>query len=71
MTGFEWFGDLVPFVVRALSDLGHSTAVVWTNRDVLIRRRSDFLRGLERIPAVGASTIEPTPMITDGSALAK
>lgn len=55
MTGFEWFGDLVPFVVRALSDLGHSTAVVWTNRDVLIRRRSDFLRGLERIPAVGAS----------------
>ena len=55
MTGFEWFGDLVPFVVRALSDLGHSTTVVPTNRDVLIKRQSDLLRGLERFPAVGAS----------------
>jgi Glycosyl transferases group 1 len=55
VTGFEWFGDLVPFVVRALSDLGHTAAPFATNRDLLIRRRAGLLRGLERIPFAGGS----------------
>jgi len=55
VTGFEWVGDLVPFVVRALADLGHETSVVSTNRDMMVARRSDLLGGLEQLPLVGAS----------------
>jgi spore maturation protein CgeB len=55
VTGFEWFGDLVPFVVRALSGLATSVAVVPTNTDVLIRHRAASLDSLEAIPLVGHS----------------
>jgi hypothetical protein len=43
VTGFDWFGDLVPFIVRALGELGHASEVSFTNRDVLIRRRQAAL----------------------------
>jgi spore maturation protein CgeB len=55
VTGFEWFGDLVPFVVRALSGLADSVAVVPTNPDRVIRQRSSLLKNLEMIPVVGSS----------------
>ena len=55
VTGFEWFGDLVPFVVRALSDMDQTVAVFTTNRDALIRDRAAVLRRLERLPVVGLS----------------
>jgi spore maturation protein CgeB len=55
VTGFEWFGDLLPFVARALSDLDHTVSVFPTNRDVLVRRRAGFLRAMEALPIVGAS----------------
>jgi hypothetical protein len=55
VTGFEWVGDLVPFVLRALSDLGHDAVAVPTNRDVLIRPRQHMLERVGRLPALGAS----------------
>jgi spore maturation protein CgeB len=55
VTGFEWFGDLVPFVVRALTSLGHEVSVVATNEDLLIRRRAGALSRVDAVPIVGHS----------------
>ncbi|MCM3880896.1 MAG: glycosyltransferase [Vicinamibacterales bacterium] len=55
LTGFEWFGDLLPFVERALKELGAEVSVVATNRDQLIRERAEALRNLEALPLIGAS----------------
>lgn len=55
VTGFQWFGDLVPFVVRALTGLADEVAVVSTNKDVLVLRRRSLLDRLEKIPVVGGS----------------
>ena len=55
VTGFEWFGDLVPFVVRALNTMAHEVTVVPTNRDVLITQRGATLKRLRAIPLVGGS----------------
>lgn len=55
VTGYEWFGDLVPFVVRALSGLAGDVTVVPTNRDALIRKRQSLIAGVDAIPAVGTS----------------
>jgi spore maturation protein CgeB len=55
VTGFDWHGDIVPFVARALARLGVSSEVVWTNRDTLIRARAARLNATERLPVVGRS----------------
>jgi spore maturation protein CgeB len=55
VTGFDWYGDLVLFVVRALTQLNVSSEVVWTSRDTLIRAHTGRLKALERVPLVGRS----------------
>lgn len=55
VTGFEWFGDLVPFAVRALTSLGHEASVVATNTDLRIRQHADALAVVDAVPIVGRS----------------
>ncbi len=56
VTGFDWYGDLVPFVVRALTQLNVSSEVVWTSRDTIIHALAERLKALERLRAAGCST---------------
>ncbi len=55
LTGFEWFGDLVPFVARALEALDVEVSVVPTNRDVAMKPRAAALKNLGAVPVVGRS----------------
>jgi hypothetical protein len=55
VTGFDWFGDLVPFVVRALGQAGHESSVVVTSPDLLIRKYTSSLSRIHGVPIVGAS----------------
>jgi hypothetical protein len=55
VTGFDWFGDLVPFVVHALDEIGEETSVVLTSRDLLIRTHAAALSRIQTVPIVGPS----------------
>jgi spore maturation protein CgeB len=55
VTGPQWHGDLVPFVVRALDQLNVPSAVVSTNRDTFARARAAGLGAIERWPLIGRS----------------
>ncbi len=55
VTGFEWFGDLVPFVVRGLEGVASEVSVLATNRDASIRARAGSIRRIDRLPAIGPS----------------
>ena len=53
VTGFDWLGDLVPFVVRALAGMNHVVSVVSTNPDTLVRQNADLLKRLNDLPLAG------------------
>lgn len=55
VTGFEWFGELVPFVVRGLEGIASDVSSIATNRDTAIRARARSLQRIDRIPAIGRS----------------
>jgi spore maturation protein CgeB len=55
LTGYEWFGDLVPFVARALAEMHVDVSIVATNRDVATKPHARTLRNLGAIPVVGRS----------------
>ncbi len=55
VTGFEWFGELVPFVVRGLEGIATEVSVLPTNRDTAIRARARSIERVDRIPTVGPS----------------
>jgi len=55
VTGFEWFGDLVPFVVRGLEGVASDVSVLITNPDASTRTRAGSIRRIDRIPVIGPS----------------
>jgi hypothetical protein len=53
VTGFDWHGDLLPFIARGLEQLRAEVTIIPTNRDGLIRAQSARLAALDRLPLVG------------------
>ena len=52
VTGFDWHGDLVPFVRRGLSELAQNTTLVTTSVDALMARPRT-LKSIESVPVIG------------------
>jgi spore maturation protein CgeB len=55
VTGFEWFGDLVPFVVRGLEGVANEVSALITKHDASISTRAGRIRKIDRIPVIGPS----------------